>query len=52
MCGTLCVCVCVCMCVLDGEESMVYASTALVVVQAVVYLTGYSDYLTGFCELL
>ena len=43
---------CVCVCVLDGEESRVFASTALVVVQAVMYLTGYSDYLAGFCELL
>ena len=38
--------------VLDGEGSMVVASTALVVVRTAVYLIGYSDCLTGFREPL
>ena len=41
------------MCVLDGEGSWVFAaSTALVVVWMAVHLTGYSDFLDGFCEPL
>ena len=44
---------CVCVCILDREGSRVFASGALVaVVQMVVYLTGYSDCLTGFHEPL
>ena len=42
-----------CVCVLDQEESSVLASTALAVVQrTAVYLTVYSDYLTGLRESL
>ena len=41
------------MCILDAEGSRVFAGGALVaVVQMVVYLTGYSDCLTGFREPL
>ena len=40
--------VCVCVCVLGGERSWVFASSALVVVWTAMYLTGYTDYLTGF----
>ena len=29
-----------------------FASTAVVVVWTAMYLTGYTDYLTGFCEPL
>ena len=48
-------CVCVCACALDEEGSLAFASKALVVVWTAmpyIYLTGYSDYLTGFCEPL
>ena len=45
-------CVRVCVCVLNGEGSRMYARTALLVVWTAVYLTGYSDYLTGFRESL
>ena len=38
---------CVCVHVLGGEGSWVFASTALVVIQTAMYLTGYSDYLTS-----
>ena len=52
-CACACVCVCVCVrCVLGGEGSWVFASTALVVVWTAMYLTRYSDYLTGFRESL
>ena len=58
----VCMCVCVCVCVsacvyvcvfvrvyvLGRERSWVFPSTALVVVWTAMYLTGYSDYLTGF----
>ena len=46
------VCVCVYVCVLGGEWNRVFASTALVVVWMAMYLTSYSDYLTGFHEPL
>ena len=42
------VCVCVYVCVLGGEWNRVFASTALVVVWMAMYLTSYSDYVTGF----
>ena len=44
----------VCACVLDGEESRVFASRALVVVVVwtAVYQTVYSNCMTGFCEPL
>ena len=49
---SVCVCVraCVraCVCVFLGN--MVLTSRALTVVRTAVYLTGYSDYLTSFCE--
>ena len=55
VCVSVCVCVCVwhvcvCVCVLGREGSWVFASTALVVVWTAMYLTSYSDYLTGFHE--
>ena len=37
-----------CVCVLDREGSWAFASRALAVVFTAVYLTGYSDCLTGF----
>ena len=37
------------MCVLDGERSRVVAGRA-VVLRAAVYLSGYHDCLTGFCD--
>ena len=37
---------------LDREWSRVFASTAMVVGWTAMYLTGYSDYLTSFCEPL
>ena len=43
---------CVCVCVLGGKKSWVFVSTAQVVVWMAMYLTGYSDYLTSFCEPL
>ena len=46
------VCVFVCVYVLGREWSWVFASTALVVVWTAIYLTSYSDYLTGFHEPL
>ena len=63
VCVCLCVRVCVCVCsrwgkelgVLDREVSWVFASTALnsnSSVQMVVYVTGFSDCLTSFCEPL
>ena len=55
VCECVCVCVCVCVCdvcVRDGEGSWVFASTALAVIQMAMYLTGHSDYLTGFHEPL
>ena len=51
----VCMCVCVCVCVLDGEESRVVASIALVVVWTAMYLTSYNDYLVcvnHFCRLI
>ena len=58
----LCACVCVCMCAcvfvcacmhaLGEEGSWMFACTALVVAWMVMYLTSYSDYLTGFNEPL
>ena len=48
----VCVCVCVCACVLDREGSKVFASRTPVVVYMAVYLTCYSDCLTGFQEPL
>ena len=42
------VCVFVRVYVLGRERSWVFASTSLVVVWTAMYLTGYSDYLTGF----
>ena len=43
----------VCVCVSGRERSWVFASTALVVVVwTTMYLNGYSDWLTGFCEPL
>ena len=55
-CVCVCVCVCVCTsmhaCAVDGEGSMAFVSRALVAVWTAVYLTGYSDCLTGFRELL
>ena len=52
----VCACVCVlahaCVCVLDREGRWVFASRALVVVRTAVYLTSYSDHLTGFREPL
>ena len=44
------VCERVCMCVLDKEGRWMLASTALVVVWTAMYLTGCSNYLTGFHE--
>ena len=46
-----------CVCVPDREESRVFANRGVdsgsnVIVWMMVYLTGYSDYLTGFCEPL
>ena len=51
VCMEWCGCVCVSMCVLDGERSRVVAGRA-VVLRAAVYLSGYHDCLTGFCEPL
>ena len=45
------VCVCVCVYFQGGKGSKVFASRVLVVGQLVMYLTGYSDYLTCFREL-
>ena len=45
--------VCACVYVLDGERTRVYSSvsTALVVVnRTALCLTGYSDYVTSFCD--
>ena len=39
---------CVCVSVLGREGNWVFASKALVVVWTTMYLTGYSDWLTGF----
>ena len=59
VCVTLCVCVCVhacvlvCVCVPDGKRRVFASNTssiALTVVWTAVYLTGHSDYLTGFRE--
>ena len=44
----VCACMCVYVCVLGGEWNRVFASTALVVVWMAMYLTSYSDYVTGF----
>ena len=52
VCMCVCVCVCVCVCALDREQSRVFASTALVVGWTAMYLTGYSDNLSSFCEPL
>ena len=47
------VCVHVYVCVLDlWGRNWMFASTALVVVFMTMYLTGYSNYLTGFHEPL
>ena len=46
------VCVCMCVCVLGVARSWMFASTALVVEWTAMYMTDYSDYLTGFCEPL
>ena len=43
---------CVCVCVLGGEWNWVFTSTALVVVWMAMYLTSYTDCLTGFHEPL
>ena len=60
-CARVCVCVCVracvCVCVLDGEGSRMVVSRTLAVAWTTVawttvYLTGYSDYLTGLWEPL
>ena len=48
----MCVRASVCICGLGREGSWMFASTALVVAQMAVYLTGSSDYLTGFHEPL
>ena len=45
-------CVCVCVCVVDGEGNRMFTSRAVTVVQTTVYLTSYSDGLTGFLESL
>ena len=39
-------------CVLERKGNRVFASRTLVVVWTAVYLTGYSDWLTGFWEPL
>ena len=52
ICVCVCVCVCVNVCVFGVKGSCVFASTVLVEVWIAVYLTGYSDYLTGFREPL
>ena len=41
-----------CVRVLDREGSRVVARTSLAIVQTVIYLTGYSDRLTGFRDPL
>ena len=49
----VCVCgVCVCVCVPDREGSWAFDTAVVVVVPTAVYLTGYSDCLTGFREPL
>ena len=48
----VCVCASVCVHGLGREGSWVFASTALVVVWMAMYLTRYSEYLTGFHEPL
>ena len=48
-------CVCICVCVVDRERSWVFAVSAnqvVLVVWIALYMAGYSDYLTGFCEPL
>ena len=45
-------CVRVYVCVLDRKGNRVFASRTLLVVRTAVYLTGYSDWLTGFWEPL
>ena len=52
MCACVCVFVCACMHALGEEGSWMFACTALVVAWMVMYLTSYSDYLTGFNEPL
>ena len=52
VCVCVCVNVCVCVCVFGVKGSCVFASTVLVAVWMAVYLTSYSDYLTGFREPL
>ena len=43
-----CMCACMHVCVLGGEWNRVFASTVPVVVWMAMYLTIYSDYVTGF----
>ena len=48
----VCVCMCARVCFSQGMELGVFASIALVVVSMSVWLTGYSDYLTGLYQPL